>query len=121
MSTGEPCTCGYVTLLQSEFAVKFKNNTTLAYTDDKARVPIGQTFSAISMSVCGYNKSFGAVDGCIGAFDHDWKLGGLIPSVSLICDIPELTKHTFFSGVPFVTTKKKYLNHLIAIVLQLGY
>ena len=47
------------------------------------------------------------VDGCIEALDHDWKLGGLTPSVLLICDIPESTKHIFFSGVPFVTTKEK--------------
>ena len=64
-----------------EFAVKFKNNTTLAYMDDKATVPIGEPLNTISMGVRGHKKLLGAVDGCIGAFDHDQKLGGLIPSV----------------------------------------
>ena len=96
----------YYTYLK-EFAVKFKNNTTLAYMDDKATVPIGEPLKAISMSVHGHNKLLGAVDGCIRAFDPDQKLSGLIPSVLQICDIPESTEHVFFSGVPFVTTKKK--------------
>ena len=87
--------------------------------DDKATVPIGEPFNTISMGVCGHNKSLGPVDGCIGALDYDRKLGGLI--LSVICDIPESTKHTFFSGVPFVTTKEMYLNHLIAIATQLSY
>ena len=90
--------------------------------DNKATVPIGEPFNTISTGVCGHNKSLGTVDGCIRALDHDWKLCGLIPSVSLLCDIPESTKHTFFlwSSV-FDHKKKKYLNHLIAIVIQLSY
>ena len=38
----------YYTYL-TEFAVKFKNNTTLAYMDNKATVPTGEPFNAISM------------------------------------------------------------------------
>ena len=89
-----------------EFAVKFKNNTKVAYMDDNATVPIGEPFNSVSMAVCGHNESPRAVDRCTGALNHDWKLGGLILPVSLTCDIPESTKHTFFTGVPFVTTKK---------------
>ena len=96
----------YYTFLK-EYAIKFKNNTTVAYMDNKATALIGEPFNVISKGFCGHNKSLGAVDGCIRALDHDWRPGGLIPSVSLICDMPELTKHTFFSGVPFVITKEK--------------
>ena len=75
--------------------------------DDTATVPTEEPLNVISTGVCGHSKSLGAIDGCIEALDHDWKFGGLTPSVLLICDIPESTKHIFFSGVPFVTTKEK--------------
>ena len=96
----------YFTYLK-EFAIKFRDYTTFAFMDDKATVPVGEPNNAISTNVRSHNKSLGSTRQPIGALDHDWKLGGLVPSVSLICDIPESTKETFFSGTPYVTTKEK--------------
>ena len=39
--------------------------------------------------------------------DHDWKVCRFIPSVVLICDIPDLIRDSFLTGTPYVTTKEK--------------
>ena len=76
--------------------------------DNKATVPVGESTNAISMNVRSHNKSLGSKILPLCALDHDWKLGGLVPSVSLICEIPETKKETFFSGIPYATTKENF-------------
>ena len=71
----------------------FKNCISLAFMEEKATVPIGGLNDALSKCVLRHNKSLG---GCIASFNYDWKLGGLVPSVSLIYDTTESIKHSFF-------------------------
>ena len=96
----------YYTYLK-ELAVKYRENTMLVFLDDKATIPVGEPKHAISTNVRAHNRSLGSENLVIEALDHDWKLYGLVPSVVLVCDIPDSITASFITGKPFVTTKEK--------------
>ena len=82
----------------TEFAIKFRDYTTFPFMDHKATVPVGEPNNVISTNVRSHNKSLASTRQLIGALDHDWKLGGLVSSVSLICGIRESTKETLLTS-----------------------
>ena len=75
--------------------------------DDKAIVPVGSPQQPISAGVRGHNRSLVGLDGQMVALDHDWHVGGLIPSVLFMSDIPENAEESFYRGKVFETTKEK--------------
>ncbi|WAQ96534.1 hypothetical protein MAR_029224 [Mya arenaria] len=76
--------------------------------DDKAIVPIGEPSVPISTGVRGHNKVLTQNDGPrLVASDHDFHIGGIVPSVVLVSDISENPSDSFFIGHVFVSSKDK--------------
>ena len=92
----------YYTYLK-DFAIKYKDHTMLAFLDDKATIPVGKPSQAVSTNVRAHDRSLRTNDVTIIALDHDWKVCRLIPSVVLICDIPDSIRDSFLTGTPYVT------------------
>ncbi len=91
-----------------EFCVRFRDQAVFACLDDKSIVPVGEPGAAISTGVRGHNKVLAPVDGpTLTALDHDFHVCGLVPSVVLLCDIPQDKADSFFRGTICVTTKDK--------------
>jgi hypothetical protein len=90
------------------FCVKFSENTQFVCLDDKAIVPVGEPGVPISTGVRGHNKVLTPNEGPrLVATDHDFHIGGIVPSVVLVSEIPENANDSFFQGSLFVTTKDK--------------
>lgn len=91
-----------------EFCVKFRDSTLFLCLDDKAIVPVGEPGCPISTGVRGHNKVLAPSEGPrLVAADHDFHVGGIVPSVALVADIPENARDSFFSGEVHVTSKDK--------------
>ncbi|XP_063434558.1 uncharacterized protein LOC134715936 [Mytilus trossulus] len=91
-----------------EFCVKNRKYSTFVCLDDKAIVPVGEPGVPISTGVRGHNKVLAPADGPkLVATDHDFHLGGLVPSVAFVSDIPKNSNDSFFNGHIYVTTKDK--------------
>ena len=92
-----------------EFVVNFIENAILTFHNDKATIPVGEPLHAISTNVKMHNWSFGVENVVIKALDHDWNVCGLVPSIVLVCDIPDFIKSSFITGTPYSITKEKVL------------
>ena len=86
-----------------EFAIKFKEDTTLICADDKHKVPIGES---VATSTGVRNKSaLTPVDGILNSCDHDFTKLSLTPSASLFVDIPNNISDSFYQGQVYVAYK----------------
>ena len=71
-----------------EMAIKYKDDTYLIFMDDKHRCKVGEPgYPVVAVErdrqvLVTYNKS-------IQVLDYDFTKCGIIPSVTMICDIPE--------------------------------
>src|SRR5215469_897134 len=80
-----------------ELAIKFKNNTWLVFLDDKHRCKIGEPGHPVAaiergkQVVVAKNETFAVAD-------HDFTKCSLIPSVTMICDIPNNIEDSFYKG-----------------------
>ena len=90
-----------------EFVVNFIENAILTFHDDKAIIPEGEPLHAISTNVKMHNRSFGVENVVIKALHHDWNACGLVPSIALVCEIPDSIKSSFITGTPYSITKEK--------------
>ena len=91
-----------------QFCVKFRDFTTFVCLDDKAVIPVGEPGVPISTGVRGHNRVLAPASGPeLVATDHDFHVGGLVPSVTFISDIPTNSLDSFFRGKICVTTKDK--------------
>lgn len=90
-----------------QFACKYKDHARLICVDDKAIVPVGNPSQPVSTGVRGHNRSLTPIGGTLAALDHDWHVGGLVPSVMLLAEIPERAEDTFYRGKVCVTVKEK--------------
>ncbi|CAC5419773.1 unnamed protein product [Mytilus coruscus] len=91
-----------------ELCVKNRKYSTFVCFDDKAIVPVGEPGVPISTGVPGHNKVLAPADGPkLVATDHNFHLGGLVPSVAFVSDIPKNSNDSFFNGHIYVTTKDK--------------
>ena len=76
--------------------------------DDKAITPVGEPDNSISTGIRGHHRSLVTVGGpTLAALDHDFHLFGIVPSVSLVIEIPDSPNDSFFTGQPFVSSKDK--------------
>ena len=91
-----------------EFFVKYRFDCIFVCLDDKAIVPIGEPEIQISTGVRAHNRAIAPASGPrLVAIDHDVHIGGLVPSVTLVTDIPMDANDSFYSGEVYVTTKDK--------------
>ena len=91
-----------------EFCVMKKEEVLFVCMDDKAIVPVGEPHVMISTGVRGHNKVLAPASGAsFTCTDHDFHIAGVVPSVSLVTNIPESPQDSFFGGKVFVTLKDK--------------
>jgi len=87
-----------------EMAIKYKDDAYLIFMDDKHRCKVGEPGYPVAAVEYGrqvlvaYNKS-------IQVLDHDFTKCGIIPSVTMICDIPESIEQSFYHGKVYVGLK----------------
>ena len=90
-----------------EFAIKYKEHAAIGFLVDKNNVPAGEPNHAVSTNVRPHNISLTSSSVTLEALSHNWKMIGLIPSVVLMSENPNVSKVLFLSGRPFFTTKDK--------------
>lgn len=75
------------------FVVKHRSFVQMMSVDDKAIISVGEPHCPVSTGVRGHNKSLVTVNGPQNsAFDHDFHIHGIVPSVSLWLTYPYLKK-----------------------------
>ena len=90
------------------FCARHRQVVVYASVDDKAIIPVGEPGLPVSTGVRGHNRSIVPLEGPGPvALDHDFHVHGVVPSVSLIVNIPESASDSFFSGKVFVCLKDK--------------
>lgn len=90
------------------FCVENRDITTFICLDDKAINPVGEPGIPISTGVRGHNKVLTPADGPrLVCTDHDFHVGGIVPSVTFVSKIPRHSNDSFFKGKIHVTTKDK--------------
>ena len=90
------------------FAVSLTEHIIMLSLDDKAIIPVGEPDNPISTGVHGHHRSLVTLGGpTLAALDHDSHLFGIVPSVSLVIEIPDSPNDSFFTGQPFVSSKDK--------------
>ena len=80
-----------------EMAIEMKDKCTLIFSDDKAKVPVGEPDAPISTGVRG-KKTLTPVASTLVAADHDMSKSSLTPTVILDCNIPDDIDHSFVQG-----------------------
>jgi hypothetical protein len=82
---------------EKEFAVKFRNITNLVFLDDKHRCKVGEPGFPVAAVDRG-KKVVVSKDSTFAVADHDFTKTGIIPSVTMICNIPESINGDFYTG-----------------------
>ncbi|PKC59726.1 hypothetical protein RhiirA1_426666 [Rhizophagus irregularis] len=82
---------------EKEFAVKFCEITNMIFLDDKHRCKVGKPGFPVAAIERG-KKVVVSKDTTFTVADHDFTKTGIIPSVVMICDIPESINGDFYAG-----------------------
>ncbi|GBC33575.2 hypothetical protein GLOIN_2v1782174 [Rhizophagus irregularis DAOM 181602=DAOM 197198] len=80
-----------------EFAVRFREITNLVFLDDKHRCKVGEPGFPVAAIDRG-KKVVVSKDTTFVVADHDFTKTGIIPSVAMICNIPESINGDFYAG-----------------------
>ena len=83
-----------------EWAVEQKSTCRLYFSDDKAKVSVGEPRFAVSTGVRG-RTSLAPIQTTLVPADYDIKKASLTPSVYLRCAIPDTIQETFLRGKVF--------------------
>ena len=89
---------------QKEMAILLSENSWLIFMDDKHRCKIGEPgYPVVAVErgrqvIVSKNKTF-------QVSDHDFTKCGIIPSVTMICDIPYTIEESFYRGQVYVGLK----------------
>ena len=94
------CACLFRYL--KSFSIKYRSNCQLIFMDDKHRCKIGEPGLPVA-TVEGHHIYQFAVA------DHDYTKFGIIPSVTMLCDIPEKLDDSFYRGQVYVGLKNAVL------------
>ncbi|XP_056009601.1 uncharacterized protein LOC130051588 [Ostrea edulis] len=97
--------CAVLFLMLKEFACQMREYSTFQCMDDKAIVPLGEPGHPVSTGVRAHHG--GLIGGCMKVVALDFHVGGIIPSVCFMNDIPENPKDSFYNGHLYVTVKDK--------------
>ena len=102
--------CNALYKYMRELAVIDRDKTVFVSCDDKAKVSFGEPGAAISSWVRG-RQSIVPTTTLLGALDHDVnQKGNIIPSVTLISEIPEDNFGSFYRGQVMVSLKDSVFN-----------
>src|SRR6266542_4046602 len=82
---------------EKEFAVKFRKITNLIFLDDKHRCKVGEPGFPVAAVERG-KKVVVSKDTTFMVADHDFTKTGIIPSVTMVCNIPESINGDFYTG-----------------------
>jgi hypothetical protein len=82
---------------EKEFAVRFREITNLVFLDDKHRCKVGEPGFPVAAVDRG-KKVVVSKDTTFVVADHDFTKTGIVPSVTMICNIPESINGDFYSG-----------------------
>ena len=82
---------------EKEFAVKFREITNLIFLDDKHRCKVGEPGFPVAAVDRG-KKVVVSKDVTFAVADHDFTKTGIVPSVIMICNIPESINGNFYTG-----------------------
>src|ERR1044072_1732841 len=82
---------------EKEFAVKFQRITNLVFLDDKHRCKVGEPGFPVAAVEKG-KKVVVSRDTTFAVADHDYTKLGIVPSVTMICNIPESINGDFYAG-----------------------
>ena len=98
--------CNALYKYMRELAIKDRHKTVFVSCDDKAKVSFGEPGAAISSGVRG-RQSIVPTTTTLGALDHDVsQKGNMIPSVTLIGEIPDDNLGSFYRGQVMVSLKE---------------
>ena len=91
-----------------EFACQMREYSSFQCMDDKAIIPLGEPGHPVSTGVRAHHG--GLVGGCmkVVALDHDFHVGGIIPSVCFMNDIPENPKDSFYNGLLMLQSRTRF-------------
>ena len=89
---------------EKEFAVKFHEITNLVFLDDKYRCKVGELGFPVAAVDRG-KKVVVSKDTTFVVADHDFTKTGIIPSVAMICNIPESINGDFYAGKVHIRLK----------------
>ena len=85
-------------------AVHLREYCLLISQDDKCKVPVGEVGNLVAATQ--HTRSLPQVDGVqASALDHSVNKFNIIPSVTLLVDIPETIEESFHRGKVFITLK----------------
>ncbi|GBC02254.1 hypothetical protein RclHR1_04520007 [Rhizophagus clarus] len=82
---------------EKEFAVKFRKITNLIFLDDKHRCKVGESGFSVA-AIEREKKVVVSKDTTFAVADHDFTKMGIIPSVTMICNIHESINGDFYAG-----------------------
>jgi hypothetical protein len=82
---------------EKEFAVVFRKITNLIFLDNKHRCKVGEPGFPVAAVERG-KKVVVSKDTTFAVADHDFTKTGIIPSVAMICNIPESINGDFYTG-----------------------
>ena len=81
---------------EKEFAAKFREIANLIFLDDKHRCKVGEPGFPVAAVDRG-KQVVVSKDTTFAVADHDFTKTGIIPSVAMICNIPESINGDFYS------------------------
>lgn len=90
---------------EREMAVMFRANSLFVCMDDKHRVKVGEPHYPVAAAERGKKVLVGR-DATFEVADHDFTKFSLIPSVSLVVNIPEEVTDSWYSGQVFIGLKE---------------
>ena len=88
-------------------AVRWRDYAVLQCLDDKALIPVGEPGLPVSTGVRARHHGLTVSGQQLLSLDHDYHVGGIIPSVCFIVNIPKNEKDSFYNGEVHVTVKDK--------------
>ena len=96
--------CAAIFKYLRELAIKFRMHTSFVSQDDKHFVKVGEPGFPVAAVERGKQVVVSA-DAPFSVGDHDFTKAKIIPSVTLLCNVPEKITESFYSGKVQVTLK----------------
>ena len=97
------CACLFRYL--KEYAVMFKQYTNLVFKDDKHHCKVGEPGLPVAAVERGKQVVVSANGKRFSVADHDFTKCSIIPSVTVVCDIPNTIDESFYRGQVYVGVK----------------
>ena len=93
----------------------FKDHASFICLDDKTIIPVGEPGAPVSTGVRSHHQGMTIAGKGLLCLDHDYHVGGIVPSVCFLVDIPEHRGESFYNGEVHVTVKEKVFQPIPAV------